>query len=174
MTNAITNAILAKLNPQIESIFAKYSTSIIADIQKQHNDMSVEIRSVSEHLEKALAKIDMMIARSDARVESINHMVDNCLELSKTCSNATEKANETVLINCKTIQEDILLHKQTSEDYSTNMQYLQEHCNELHRLLVSEQSERMSLHESLTAIKHTVDILIGSSARPNININPKQ
>ena len=174
MTEQIARAIAAELEPLIHEQFEKYATSIVENIRHQHDDMAGEIHAVSDHLDKALSKIDIMIARSDARVEAINHMVDNCLELSKTCSAATDKANQTVLVNCNTVQEEMALQKQTAEDYSNTIKHLQDHCQRLQILLDAERSERSSLHEAVTSIKNTVDILIGSSARPNININPKQ
>lgn len=174
MTKEIAKGIAAELEPLIQQQFEKYATSIVEDIRHQHDDMAGEIHAVADHLDKALSKIDIMIARSDARVEAINHMIDNCLELSKTCSAATDKANETVLVNCKTVQDEMALQKETAEHYSDNIMHLQKHCEELQKLLNAERQERASLHEAVTSIKNTVDVLIGSSARPNINFHAKQ
>lgn len=171
MTQAIAHAVSEDLKPLIEQLLSQYSSSIVEDIRTQHKEMSVEIRAVSDHLEKALSKIDIMIARSDARVEAINHMVDNCLELSRTCSAATEEANRTVSTNCNAIHEDIILHRQLAEDHSSNVAELHAHIRSLEGLLHAERQERSSLHEAVTSIKQTIDVLIGSAARPNVNIN---
>lgn len=170
MIKTIVCLITGEISRQIQILFAEYESTI----KHQQDSIISEIKYSSERLDNALTKIDIMIARSDARVDAINHMVDNCLELSRICSSATEEANKTVSVNCNTISEEISLHKQITKDQSSNISELHYHISILETLLDAERKERLSLHDAVSSIKQTIDMLIGSSARPNININQQK
>lgn len=140
---------------------------------KHLDEQSSEIHICTERLDAALNKIDIMIARSDARVQSVNHMVDNCLELSRTMAKTMDQSSGIVHENSVALTKAIEAHSATEAIYADSIRALQTRCDTLQGALTKEQENSANLRHAISDIKNTLDHFVSSSLRPNVNINPK-
>lgn len=134
------------------------------------DDTMEQQRHIITDEREMLNKINLMISRSDARVDTVHHMVDNCLELSRLSSSTTESSAAVVKENSEALTIALRSQEVTNNTYNQNIDKMQKRMDVLQEQLTKEQANYEHLSKSIDRMKDSFDSFVYGLSRPNINI----